>query len=168
MAKALGASVSPPIAVTPEHDLGGFACGKPPLDDWLRQRALKSDGTTARTYVVCSSQTVVAYYALAVGSIDRNLVPSKMRRNAPEQIPVNILARLAVDARCHGQGIGRAMLKDALLRTLQLSRIAGVRALMVHAIDDDANRFYLKYGFLEFPAGTKTLFLPIETIEATI
>jgi len=158
-----------PEPITADHRLEGFACGKQPLDDWLSARALKSEAKSARTFVVTSEKgsdtgRVIAYYALATGSVAREEVPKKIRQGLPNPTPVLVLARLAVDKQHSSQGIGSALLKDAMLRTLEISKSAGVRALIVHAIDDDAVNFYAKYGFQVFPAGTKTMFLPIETL----
>jgi GNAT superfamily N-acetyltransferase len=156
--------VSAPVAISSQHDTSKFNSGKPPLDDWLKNRALKAEGQTARTYVVCRGDDVVGYYTLANGSVRRDQAPKKLQRNAPEQLPVIILARLAVDQRCHGQGIGCGMLQEALNRALTVSLNVGVQAVLVHAIDDAARAFYQKYNFIEFPSGTNTLFLPISAI----
>lgn len=168
IAEWLGGELSPPSPLMPSHELKQFCCGKAPLDDWLRQRALKAEGKTARTYVVCRSNTVVGYYALVTGAEQRDKLPKKLHRNAPAHIPLMVLARLAVDKRVTRAGIGSGMLKDAFRRVLQVSSIAGVRALLVHAKDDEAMGFYSRYGFLEFPLGTQTLYLPIETIAAAL
>lgn len=164
IAEWIGGELAPPTPIRPSHDLKLFCSGKPPLDDWLRQRALKAEGKTARTYVVCRSNTVIGYYALVTGAEQRDKLPKKLARNAPEQIPLLTLARLAVDKRASGHGIGSGMLKDALGRVVQVSSIVGVRALLVHAKDEDAMKFYKKFGFVEFPLGAQILFLPIETI----
>ena len=159
-----GGELSPPSPLKSSHDLAPFSCGKPALDDWLRQRALKGEGKTSRTYVVSRGVSVIGYYALVTGAVQRNQLPKKLTRNSPDQIPILTLARLAVDSRVGGMGVGTGMLKDALGRVMQVSAIVGVRALLVHAKDDDAIGFYARFGFLEFPLGTQTLFLPIETI----
>jgi GNAT superfamily N-acetyltransferase len=158
-----------PQPITAEHRLESFACGKQPLDDWLSARALKSEAKSARTFVVTSRKgsdagRVIAYYTLATGSVPREEVPRKIRQGLPNPTPVLILARLAVDRQHSGRDIGSALLKDAVLRALEISRSAGVRALIVHAIDDDAVSFYAKYGFQPFPSGSKAMFLPIETL----
>jgi GNAT superfamily N-acetyltransferase len=158
--------LSAPERLKPTHDLSQFACGKEPLDDWLRNRAAKADGPSARTYVVACGPLVVGYYSLANGSTGHASLNAKLRRNMPDPVPMMVLGRLAVDRRYQGKGLGSGLLKDAMLRTVQANKIAGFRALMVHAIDDDALAFYLSYGFKEYPHGTKTLFLPIETILA--
>jgi GNAT superfamily N-acetyltransferase len=158
-----------PEPLTAEHRLEGFVCGKAFLDDWLIAHALKSEARSARSFVVTAKAgsdagRVIAYYALATGSVPRDEVPKKIRRGLPNPTPVLLLGRLAVDKRHGARGIGPALLKDAMLRALEISRSAGVRALIVHAIDDDAVGFYLKYGFQPFPASTNTMFLPIETL----
>jgi GNAT superfamily N-acetyltransferase len=107
---------------------------------------------------------VIAYYTLAAGSERHAAVPGKLKRNAPDPIPLLVLARLAVDKRCQGKGLGAGLLRDALLRCVQASEVAGGRALIVHAKDDQARKFYEKYDFVEFPVGSQTLFLPIETV----
>lgn len=164
IAEVLGAGISAPSPISKLHDVSRFTCGKPPLDDFLKLRALKSEGQTARTYVVCSGNSVVGYYSVATGSVQRSAVPKKLQRNTPDHIPIIILARLAVDCRCRQQGIGKALLREAIARAIQVSEIVGVKALMVHAIDDEAMAFYTKYGFQTFPVGSQTPFLPIATL----
>jgi GNAT superfamily N-acetyltransferase len=163
------AAYTRPEPITADHRLDGFACGKQFLDDWLIARAIKSEAKSARTFVVTSrtepdAGRVIAYYALATGSVAREDVPKKIRQGPPNPTPILVLARLAVDKRHGSKGIGSALLRDAMLRALEISKSAGVRALIVHAIDEDAIGFYAKYGFQPFPAGAKTMFLPIETL----
>ncbi len=153
-----------PTPLTSEHGLESFSCGKAPLDDWLRQRALKSDGRSSRTYVVCERDQVVAYYCLATGGTSHAALPGSLRRNAPDPVPMMVLGRLAVDVGFQGQGLGSSLLRDAMLRVAAAHKLIGFRALAVHAKDDDAVTFYLRYGFKEYPSGTRTMFLPIETI----
>jgi len=157
------------VPLNSEHRLDGFDCGKPPLDDWLKVHALGNDGKASRTFVVAGSDLAVqAYYTLAAGSVTLKEVPRKLRQGLPNPVPVMVLGRLAVDRRFASYGLGPALLKEAMTRTLRVSREAGVRALIVHAIDDDAMTFYAKYGFQIFPPETRTLFLPIETIAAAV
>src|SRR5207244_1748363 len=101
----------------------------------------------SRTYVVCSSNRVVGYYALANGAIAHNQVTGRVRRNMPEPIPVMVIARLAIDEAYQGRGLGAALLRDAILRTLQAAEIAGIRAILVHAISEEAKKFYERNGF---------------------
>jgi GNAT superfamily N-acetyltransferase len=158
-----------PAPISAEHRLDGFSCGKPSLDEWLAVHARKSEAKSARTFVVAAQAgpdagRVIAYYALATGSVTREEVPKKIRQGLPNPVPTMVLARLAVDQQHKGKGLGPALLRDAMLRVLEISRSAGVRALLVHAIDDDAAGFYAHYGFQPFPAGARTMFLPVETL----
>jgi len=164
IATALGGKLLPPSAITSGHDLTQFRCGNEPLDDWLRFRALKNEGRSSRTYIVSQGRTAVGYYCLSTGAEKRASVPSKITRNSPDPVPLILLGRLAVDLNHQGKGIGAGLLKDALQRVAQISKAVGSRALIVHAIDQKAMAFYIKYGFIEFPYGSQTLFLPIETI----
>jgi GNAT superfamily N-acetyltransferase len=161
---ALGGKLSPPSAITSAHDLTQFHCGKEPLNDWLRFHALKNEGRSSRTYIVSEGRTAVGYYCLSTGAEKLVSLPSKLKRNSPDPVPLILLGRLAVDINHQGQGIGAGLLKDAFQRVAQVSKVVGSRALIVHAIDQNAMAFYIKYGFIEFPYGSQTLFLPTETI----
>jgi len=155
-----------PEPIAPHHDLTGFSCGRPSLDDWLKQRALKSEGRSARTYVVAEEGKVVAFYCFAAGAVTHASAPKSLQRNMPDPLPVILLGRLAVDLTQQGRRIGRAMLVDALKRALQVSQQIGARAVMVHAIDEAAARFYQAAGFTRFPLESMTLFLTMESIAA--
>ncbi len=156
-----------PVPVTSEHVLETFDCGNPRLNDWLKTHALRNEGTASRTFVAADDgMNVLAYYTLATGSVILSEVPRKLRQGLPNPVPVMILGRLAVDRRMSGKRLGPALLKEAMVRTLRVSEDAGVRALIVHAIDDAAIEFYAKYSFQIFPHGTRTMFLPIEVIAA--
>jgi GNAT superfamily N-acetyltransferase len=145
------------------HDLSRFDSGRRVLDEWLRKRSLGNEGSGAsRTYVVCEGARVLAYYSLSTGSVEHRQAPGRVRRNMPDPIPVMILGRLAVDVSVQGQGIGRGLLKDAILRTLNAAAIAGIRAILVHALDETAAAFYQKHGFLDSPIDSLTLMLPLE------
>jgi len=157
-------ALSAPEPLSADDDVGAFDCSNALLSDWLREQAVRSEGRSARTYVVKDGSRVVGYYSLATGGVARESVPRKIRHGLPRLVPVMVLGRLAVDLRYQQLGMGRGLLKDALLRTLQVSRQVGVRALLVHGIDEEAKTFYAAHGFIEFPAGTRTLFLPAETI----
>jgi len=174
--KALGASkppYTPPVPITADHKLDRFDSGKQTLDDWLRAHALENEDRASRTFVAAArtgedAGCVVAYYTLAYGSVIRAKVPRKIRQGLPNPVPVMVLGRLAVDRRHAGKGLGPSLLREAMQRTVQASQIAGLRALIVHALDDDAVGFYAKYGFQVFPAGTRTMFLPIETLRQAL
>lgn len=152
-----------PEKLHPDHDLSRFACGESSLDDWLRQRARQNEERGAsRTYAVCAEgNRVVGYYALAVGAVAHADAPGRVRRNMPDPVPVMVLGRLAVDREFQGRGVARGLLRDAVLRTLQASELAGVRAILVHAISEDARRFYEACGFIQSPLNPMTLMITI-------
>lgn len=158
------ASLTPPAAITPEHDVREFDCGKIPLNDWLRKYALRNEGRASRCFVTCSSRSVVGFYCLSAGSVEHSDVPAALKRNMPPIIPVLVMGRMAVDKQYQGHGIGGALLKDALGRAATVSTEIGAAALLVHAIDREVVPFYVQYGFQAFPEGTLTLYLPIKTI----
>jgi GNAT superfamily N-acetyltransferase len=158
-----------PSPLKAEHGFSAFTCGEISLDHWLKQRALRNEGRGAsRTYVVCvdhpRAETVVAYYCLATGSIACELAPGGIRRNMPDPIPVMVLSRLAVDVNWQGQGIGKALLRDAIMRTIQVSEIVGVKALVVHAHSEQAVKFSEEHGFQQSPMDFYTLLLPLSRV----
>jgi GNAT superfamily N-acetyltransferase len=156
------AEISPPEHLTPAHDISTFDCGVPDLNDWLKKRALANEESGAsRTYVVCSEGKVVGYYALASGGVALAKAPGRVRRNMPDPLPVMIVGRLAVERTCQGRNIGRSLLRDAVLRTLQAAEIGGIRAILVHAISEDAKRFYERYGFTSPPIDSMTLLVAV-------
>jgi GNAT superfamily N-acetyltransferase len=160
-------TLTAPVALTAQHDLSQFDCGWPVLDDWLRQRALKNESRFSRTYVVCQDNVVVGYYCISAGAVERTAAPGKMRRNAPDAIPVSVIGRLAVSRSHAGMGLGADLLADALRRIAVASQSIGIGAVLVHAKDDAAKRFYLRCAeFIEYPEESRTLFLPIETVVA--
>ena len=151
-----------PEKLSVQHDLAEFDSGEPTLDSWLRRRALHNEGGGAsRTYVVCIRRKVVGYYALSTGAVAHTHVLGRIRRNMPDPIPVIVLARLAVDKTAQGKGVGTGLLQDAVIRSLQAAEIAGVRAILVHAISDAAKRFYLTYGFIESPVDPMTVMITV-------
>ena len=162
---AINLSAPEPLSVV--HDLAAFDCGEQALNDWLRQRALKNESRFSRTYVVCAGNCVVAYFCISAGAVERASVPGKLRRNAPETVPVSVIGRLAVDRAYSGMGLGASILSDALRRIAIASQSIGIGAVLVHAKDDDAREFYMKCAeFTEHPAGSRVLYLPIETLVA--
>lgn len=156
-------AITAPEPITPSHLIEAFACGIPVLDDWLKRRALKNEVSGAsRTFVVCHDEQVVGYYALATGSVEHRDAPGKLRRNMPDPIPMMVLGRLAVDQQWQRAGIGRGLLKDAVLRSVSVSQQAGVRALLVHVLSEDAKTFYVRNGFLESPLDPMTLIISLQ------
>lgn len=155
--------LSHPQPLSAEHRLETFACGESSLDDWLRRRALHNQATGAsRTFVVTDETgQVLAFNALAAGAVSHQESPGSVRRNMPDPVPVMVLARLAVDQRLQGRQVGGALLRDALQRTVLVAQNIGVRALLVHAMNERARRFYAHYGFVASPVNPLTLMHPL-------
>jgi ribosomal protein S18 acetylase RimI-like enzyme len=160
---------SQPRPIDKGDDLAAFDCGKPPLDEFLKQHALKNEGKASRTYVVAAQAgedagRIVAYYTLAAGAVSHDNAPGWAKRNMPDPLPAIVLGRLAVDRKHQGKSLGQHLLREAMQRTLEASAQIGARVLIVHAVDDEAINFYVAFGFRRFPTDSRTLFLPIETI----
>jgi GNAT superfamily N-acetyltransferase len=167
--KEAGVAYEPPQALTPDHDLSSFSCGEPDLDAWFKRRASKNQISRAsRTYVVTVAGEVVAFYCIAVGSIAMAEANKSITRNMPDPIPVMVLGRLAVDETYAGNGIGGGLIKDAVERTLQVSEVAGLAALLVHAKHERAAGFYRKHGFKQSPVRDLTYMLSIKEMLASI
>ena len=160
---------TPPTALTGSHVVSEFDCGNDALNDWLIKHALKNQSSGAsRTFVICRDNRVAGFYALASGSVERMTSPKSIARNIPEPVSVMVLGRLAVHSTMQGKRLGSALLKDALLRTLSVSKNVGIRAILVHAISEDAKRFYLGNGFQASLIDPMTLMLPIRHIESLL
>jgi GNAT superfamily N-acetyltransferase len=159
----------PPQLLTEDHDLSGFVCGEPDLDDWLRRWALANQRSGAsRTYVATRKGRVVGYYALAAGAVAAAEATGRARRNMPDPIPVLVLGRLAVDLACQGRGLGLDLLRDAVLRSLAAADIIGIRAIVVHALNDRAARFYTRAGFVPTPLRPSAMLLVVADIRAAL
>ena len=157
---------SPPGLIGWQHNRKAFDCGNEAMNHWLRAHALENEGKVSRTYVVADAgKSVIAYYSLATGRIDRHELPRRNRHNSPPFVPVIVLGRLAVDRNHSGLGLGSGMLREAMIRTLEVSEKIGVRALIVHAIDEDAIPYYKQYGFVGSPTPGRSLILLVETIQ---
>lgn len=154
--------LSAPQRLTELHQLEQFQSGEESLDRWLKQRARKNERDGAsRTYVVCTGDHVVGYYCLANGAIASNIATGKTRRNMPDPIPVMVIGRLAIDQNWQGHGLGKALLRDGILRTLQAADIAGIRSILVHAISEEAQQFYEHCGFTASPVEPMTLMITV-------
>jgi GNAT superfamily N-acetyltransferase len=131
------------------------------LDEWLKRRALANQASGAsRTFVVTDEERqVVAYYAVAAGAVAHRDATRSVRQNMPDPVPVMLLARLAVDVRAQGRKLGAALLQDAVQRCAMVSQNMGVRAVLVHALNEHARRFYEHYGFSPSPVHPMTLML---------
>ena len=159
----------PPEPLGEQHELGDFASGEATLDDWLKRRARANQVSGAsRTYVVCEDvgEPVVGYYALASGVVAVEAAPGRFRRNMPNPIPVVVLARLAVDHRWQGLGIGRGLFRDAALRVAHAADAIGIRGIVVHAISEEAKAFYLALGFDPSPLEPMTLMVTLGDLRA--
>jgi GNAT superfamily N-acetyltransferase len=168
---AAGLRAPEPLAA--KHDVSRFSNGvHASLDQWLRERALLSEGLSARTYVVCAADEqdrVVGYASISTALEHRNALPSaKLRRGMPDQVPLLLIGRLAIDAGWQGRGLGSVLLVDALKRCLAASEIAGARAVVAHAIDDAAVDFYQRHGFVRSPLGERVMLIPIETVRSLV
>ncbi|HRD89801.1 MAG TPA: GNAT family N-acetyltransferase [Accumulibacter sp.] len=159
-------SLSAPQPLSAAHHLDTFDCGEAVLDDWLKRRAMANQLSGAsRTFVVADrEQHVYGYYAMAAGAVSHQTATRSVRRNMPDPFPVMILARLAVDHRAQGTKLGASLLQDAVKRTAIVSQNAGVRALLVHAINDQAKQFYEHYGFQISPVHPMTLMLRLSSV----
>ena len=157
----------PPEPLAASHRLDDFECGEAVLDDWLKRRALGNQSSGAsRTFAVTDQDgRVRGYYAMAAGAVSHQLATSGVRRNMPDPVPVMVLARLAVDRRAQGQHLGASLLQDAVNRAVAVSRDAGVRALLVHALHEKARRFYEHYGFQSSPTHPMTLMLRLGRVK---
>lgn len=154
---------SAPAPLAAEHELDQFNSGTPPLDDWLKRRARQNEaGGASRTYVIAEGRRVVGYYSLAAGSVLHTAATGRVRRNMPDPVPAALLGRLAIDQAWQGRGLGSALLRDAVLRVVGAAETIGVRALLVHAISDEAKAFYERWGFRPSSIEPMTLMITIE------
>jgi len=147
-----------------------FDCDQPDLNQFLRRYALVNQkADSAQTYVCCKDGEVSGFYSLTVGSVEHEEAPHRVVKGlARYPVPAMILARLAVDKAHQGKGLGRALLKDELLRTLQVSDIVGIRALIVHAKNDVARQWYIEWEFEPSPTDPFHLFLILKDLKAIV
>ena len=162
-----------PQQLSTHHDVSAFENGKhPSLDQWLKVRARQSEGLSARTYVVCRSKNpslVVGYYALSTAMEERLILPkAKLRQGLPSQVPLLLIGRLAVDRVLQGRGLGADLLSDAVRRCCAAADIADARAIIAHAIAEEAAQFYVHHGFLRSGLGELVMILPIETARTSL
>ncbi len=159
-----------PEALTSHHQLETFDCGKSELNTWLIRHARQAQGSgSAKTFVTADENRVVGYFSLTVGQVDSLDTPERIRKGMGQYpIPVVILARLAVSMNDQGRGIGTALLQDAIRRTLIIAEQAGIRAMLTHPIDEDANRFYLRFGFNASPLREQQLLLLLKDAKRII
>lgn len=154
-------NLAAPRPLDASHRLEHFDCGKPALTDWLLRHARQAQGSgSARTFVSCDGERVAGYYSLTVGQIDTLEAPERVRRGMGQYpIPLVILARLAVDLDYQGRGLGFSLLQDATQRAIAVAEHAGIRAMLTHPLDAQAEAFYRRFGFEPMPESDRQLIL---------
>lgn len=158
-----------PRPIDENDDTSSFDSGEPSLDQYLHKRALANHVQGgSRCFVTCRDSRVVGYYSLASASIQHREVAGKVRRNMPDPVPVILLSRLAVDHKEQGSGLGKNLLRDAVLRSIEASEIIGVRALLVHALNDTARAFYAHFDFEPSPTDPLHLLLLIKDARSAV
>lgn len=150
--------------LTAGHDRASFDCGVPALNTFLKQYALQNQqGNFVRTYVCRRSEKILGYFSLTFGEARPESAPAPLTKGMGKyRVPAMILARLAVDLSFQGQGLGEALLKNAIMRTKQAAHIAGLKAIIVHAKDSKAQAFYSNYGFIPSLDDPLVMFFPVE------
>jgi GNAT superfamily N-acetyltransferase len=162
-------ALTAPEPLSSDHELDAFESGVASLDEWLKRRARRNEADGgSRTFVVCAARRVVGYYCLAAGSVLHATATGKVRRNMPNPVPILLLGRLAVDREWQGKGLGADLLADAVLRSIGAAKSVGVRAILVHAISDEARTFYEKHGFRPSPVEPMTLMVTIEEAQGML
>jgi GNAT superfamily N-acetyltransferase len=154
----------------PDHTIEDFDCGREELNRYLLRYAwANQQAGAAQTYLGLVGDAVVGYHTLAVGQVMREDAPERLTKGlARHPVPIMLLARLAVDRRWQRQGVGKALLRDTMLRTLQAAEIAGIRALAVHAKDEEARNFYQKFDFIPSPTDPMHLFVLLKDVRRII
>jgi GNAT superfamily N-acetyltransferase len=160
---------SQPRPIREDDDASTFDSGERSLDEYLRTRALSNHVQGgSRCFVTCRADRIVGYYALASASIEHREVAGKVRRNMPDPVPVILLSRLAIDRKEQGSGLGKSLLRDAIARSVAAAEIVGVRALLVHALHDEARAFYLHFDFEPSPTDPLHLLLLMKDARAAL
>jgi len=163
---------SQPVIISQAHDVKAFNCGRVALNEFLIKYALgNTTAGLARTFVttLVDQPAVIGYFSIAAGSVERDAAPERIAKGTPQHpIPIALLARLAVDVAYQGQGIGDGLLKHALLKILEASRIIGIRAVVVHAKDQEAVNFYTQYGFIPSPLDAFHMMLILKDVSKIV
>ena len=154
----------------PDHPIAGFDCGREELNRYLLRYAWVNQRAGAgQTYIGLAGGAVVGYYTLAVSEVTHERAPERLTKGlARHPVPIMLLARLAVDRCWQGQGVGKALLKDAMLRTLEAAEIAGIRAFAVHAKDEAARGFYEKFDFIASATDPMHLFVLLKDVRRMV
>ena len=161
-----------PILLGPNHDVSGFDCGSDALNGFLKRNALQNQqNNSARTFVATreDSTEVVGYYSLCAASVDFEQTPERIKKGlARHEVPLVLLARLAVDSSCQGKGLGVSLLQNAFGRFLTAQETIGARALLAHAKDETAKAFYEKWGFVSTDGLPLHLYILTKDIRASL
>ncbi len=156
-----------PELLDEHHELDGFDCGDQRLDDWLAGKARRNQiEGSSRTWVVTTEGRVVAFYASSTAVVLRAEATRRAARNQPDPLPALLLGRLAVDDKWQGHGLGAALLKHFIVKSLEVAQITGVRVLLVHAKTAEIAAFHRRYGFEPSPIDDLTLMLLVKDITA--
>jgi len=163
-------SLNSPVILTKEHDVSQFDCGKPALNNYLLKNALDNTlNNSSKCYVTTRGNKIVGYYCLSVCSVEKASTPVRIGRGlGGYPVPLILITRLAVDLMEQNKGIGYSLLMHALLMSIQVSTKVGVRGIIVHAKDEQAKEFYLKYGFEPSPVDSLHLYMLIKDIKKTL
>ncbi len=160
---------SAPRPIRDGDDVATFDSGEPSLDTYLRTRALANHAEGAsRCFVTCRDGRVVGFNALASASVERSSAPGRVRRNMPDPVPVILLSRLAIDRKEQKKGLGKHLLRDAITRSVHAADLIGVRAMLVHALHDEARSFYSHFDFEPSPTDPLHLLLLIKDARALV
>ena len=161
--------MEPPEPLADYHQVEDFTSGEASLDNWLKRRVRANQMSGAsRTYVVCEEAKVIGYYALASGALTLGSAPGRFRRNMPDPIPVAVLARLAVGRAYQGHGVGRALFRDGARRVAYAADAIGIRGIVVPAISEEAQKFYLALGFDPCPGEPMMLVVTLSDVRAAL
>lgn len=161
-----GRTLNPVVPLAKSHRTSDFDCGVESLNVFIKRFALRNQEKThsARTFVLTRGLAVVGYFSLSAGSVQKAELPPELGTGQPDAVPIILLGRMAVDIREKGQGLGSGLLQQAVRKVAVASQSIGVAAMLVHAIDDNALRFYEYHGFRGFPLHPRTLYLSIQEI----
>jgi GNAT superfamily N-acetyltransferase len=158
-----------PCSLREEHHIRDFDCGNDSLNQYLKEKALKSQqNDSARTFVVVEDGSVIAYYTVSSSAVAHAEAPGRLRRNRPDPVPAVLLGRFAVDSRFQGRKIGSSLLQDALLRLAKASNDIGIAVIIVDAISDEARRFYQERGFKPFVEESMRLYLLLKDLREAL
>lgn len=153
------------------HRLDDFQCGEAALDEWLKRHARAAHASdSARVYVTTreDGEIVVGYYALAAAQVAPEDATARALKGQPRArpVPAILLARLAVDQKHQGAGLGRSLLQDVLLRSVEAADAIGARILLVHAKHEAARAWYMQYDFEESPTDPLHLLMLMKDVRA--